>query len=314
MKSQNDTENTAESERKQIQNAYAYSRVSTTRQLSGTGMSRQQEGKPEEICQQHKWTLSEQTFGDFGVSAHKGKNRLQGDLATFIQLAKDKKLLPNPVLILEQWDRFSREDIDESEAAIMDLLKTGVAIHIAFSNQTFTKSSTKSIGDRVSILIACKAAYEYSANLSKRVGAAYAKKKAMSLETGKPYRFRCFAWLKWNEDKKEYETIPEKVESVKRLFELANIGYGVRTITRTLNQEKVPYIGAVCGKKIKSKGWANVSVQRILRGKEVLGFNSHTDPPVKMFPAIILRIPTVFGQRSDFSRTVIRFISDAVPI
>ena len=29
---------------------------------------------------------------------------------------------------------------------------------------------------------------------------------------------------------------------------------------------------------------------------------------------IILRIPTQFGQRSDFSRTVIRFNSDAVPI
>lgn len=28
----------------------------------------------------------------------------------------------------------------------------------------------------------------------------------------------------------------------------------------------------------------------------------------------ILRIPTHFGQLSDFGRTVIRFISDAVPI
>src|SRR4051794_17425362 len=106
-----------------IENAYAYSRVSSTRQLSGSGIARQR-GTPEEICEQHGWKLAEETFSDLGVSAFKGTNRFSGALSTFIQLAKAKRLKPNPVLILEQWDRFSREDIDESEHAIIDLLKT----------------------------------------------------------------------------------------------------------------------------------------------------------------------------------------------
>src|ERR1035438_7264862 len=160
-------EHILDKELKEIEHGYAYSRVSSDRQLAGTGMARQSEGKPEQICREHGWILAPQTFADFGVSAFKGKNRLKGDLATFVELSNEKKLLPNPVLILEQWDRFSRQDIDESEAAVMDLLRSGVAIHIAFANETFTKSSVKDIGARMKIMLACKAAFEYSANLSK---------------------------------------------------------------------------------------------------------------------------------------------------
>ena len=316
--------NQIEVERNAIENSYAYSRVSSTRQLSGTGMARQQEGKPEQICREHGWILSPQTFADFGVSAFKGKNRLKGDLATFVELANEKKLLPNPVLILEQWDRFSRQDIDESEAAVMDLLRSGVAIHIAFANETFTKSSVKDIGARIKIMLACKAAFEYSANLSKRVKAAYDKKKERSAESGKAYRFKAPGWLKWNKETEAYDVIPEKVLSIKRLFEFANTGLGIRGITKRLNTEHVLTIGTYNGEKIKSGNWSNVVVAGLIHSQKVLGINENVSPPVKMYPQVIddkvyyaakakadqRRTGRFFGRNSDEGRNLFLHLAE----
>src|SRR5436190_1301403 len=120
-----------------MKTAYSYVRLSSKGQIEGTGAQRQM-SKPSAICKDHGWILSPKSFKDLGVSAHKGDNRLKGDLSTFIQLAKEKKLGKEPVLLLEAFDRYSRQDIDESEPALLELLKMGVDVHIAFSNKTFT--------------------------------------------------------------------------------------------------------------------------------------------------------------------------------
>lgn len=156
------------SEVARIENAYSYIRLSSKKQLRGTGEHRQST-RAEAICEQMGWQLSPLTFQDLGVSAFTGKNRLTGALAEFIRLAKTGKLSPNPVLILEAWDRFSRQDLDESEKAVLELLRSGVAIHIGFGNRTFTRASTKDLAARVEILVAMKGAFDYSANLSRRV-------------------------------------------------------------------------------------------------------------------------------------------------
>ena len=250
-------------------------------------MARQSEGKPEAICKEHGWILANQTFADFGVSAFRGKNRLKGDLATFVKLVAEKKLLPNPVLILEQWDRFSRQDIEESEAAVMDLLRAGVAIYITFGNRTFTKSSTKELGHRIEIMVALKAAYEYSANLSKRISEGWNKKKQRLTKDGTAYRAKPPGWLKWNEQTQAYIAIPEKVQSLERLFALALAGHGVRNITKHLNQEGVERIGNYNGNKTKSVRWSNVVVANLLHSTKPMGLNDNLDPPVKMFPEVI---------------------------
>ena len=154
-----------------MKTAYSYIRLSSKKQTKGSGAERQTK-KAIEICKENGWNLSHLTFTDLGVSAYSGDNRLNGDLSIFIGLAKDAKLGNEPVLIIEQFDRFSRQDIDESEPAIIDLLKTGCCIHVAFVNKTFTKNSTKELGSRIEILLSLKQAHEYSANLSKRIKSA----------------------------------------------------------------------------------------------------------------------------------------------
>lgn len=233
--------------------------------------------------------MAKETFADYGVSAFSGANRLKGDLATFIRLAKEKKLKPNPVLLLEEWSRFSRQDIDESETAILDLLRNGIAIHIHFSNKTYTKQSINTLGDKIEIIVSCKAAYDYSSNLSKRIAKAYEKKKeAFANGTIKAYRFRCPGWLRWNKDTQCYDPIPERVASIKRIFQLACNGLGIRRIARELNREinKYPIIGTYKGRKIKSKHWAESTIMGIIQGGAVLGKNDAMDGKM-MFPSVI---------------------------
>ena len=256
------TLSTPETKRNQIQNAYAYSRVSSKKQLAGSGIERQA-GRPENICEQFGWTLSDLTFTDYGVSAFKGTNRLRGDLATFIQLAQDGKLLPHPVLILEAWDRFSRQDIDESEKAIMDLLKTGVAIHIAFSGQTFTKASTVSIGDRVSILIACKAAFEYSSNLSKRVSAAKSAKFETIANGGSAnISENAPSWVTWDKTTQSFIRNGNALIVLGLIRDITS-GKSINSIVRELNQNKTP--------SFYGGSWSSRTVKKILSNQALLG-------------------------------------------
>jgi hypothetical protein len=125
-------------------------------------------------------------------------------LAIFIELAKEKKLGDFPVLIIEQFDRFSRQDIDESEPAILDLLKTGVDIHVAFTNKTFTKESTKDLASRIEILLSLKAAFDYSENLSKRIKSANVTLKS-KINAGEVMKQRNTPnYYSFDTDKKQY--------------------------------------------------------------------------------------------------------------
>ena len=49
-----------------------------------------------------------------GVSAFRGKNRKKGDLSVFLAALEAGELEPNPVLILEDLDRLSRDKIMSS--------------------------------------------------------------------------------------------------------------------------------------------------------------------------------------------------------
>lgn len=219
--------------------------------------------KPDAICRQHGWTLSKQTFQDLGVSAYTGKNRLKGHLATFIKLAKDNRLAANPVLIIEAFDRFSRQDIDESEPTLIGLLKCGVDVHVAFSNKTFTAGSTKSLADRIEILVALKSAYEYSANLSTRIKAAKERKRR-EIQSGKPVPHNnAPKYFTWNKDAQRYEH-NEKTQIVKRLVKMFLAGNTLYSIARTLNREHVPTVKT-------DSAWSGNAIRSILKNRTLLG-------------------------------------------
>ena len=247
-----------------MKTAYSYVRLSSKRQTKGSGEQRQM-ARAIEICEENGWTLADKTFSDLGVSAFTGSNRLKGDLGNFISLAKKHQLGDSPILILEQFDRFSRQDIDESEPAILDLLKSGVDIHVAFTGKTFTRESTKDMLSRIEILVSLKAAFDYSANLSKRIkGANVALRKR--LKNGEIIRHRNTPlYYSFDADKKQYVQ-NEKAAIAKRVIDEYLKGktmYGVATL---LNNEDIPRIGY--SKTVK---WEVMNVKNILSNPSICG-------------------------------------------
>lgn len=247
-----------------VYTAYSYVRLSSKRQLSknSTGQERQ-ESKPEAICKRYGWNLSPKSFKDLGVSAFKGKNRLQGDLAAFIQLAKDTKLGPQPLLIIEAFDRWSRQDIDESETALLNLLKSGVAIHVAFSNKTFTVESTKSLVDRIEILVSLKAAHEYSANLSSRVKSAKERKRDKIINGEVVTHNNVPKYFTFDEESQTYGH-NDNTKVVTAIVDDYLAGNSLYSIATKLNEKKTsPF-------RYGSQ-WSATSVRSVLRNKALIG-------------------------------------------
>jgi len=258
------TKTDAETERDRIENAYSYVRLSSKKQLGDdrSGLDRQM-ARPKEICDAHGWNLQGQTFADLNVSSFHGRNRLQGNLGRFIALVKDGKLAPNPVLILESWDRYSRDTLDEAFESVRDLLKAGVAFHIAYGDRTFTKAALQSAESRGEIERALEAARNYSQHLSDRVSAAKQRKLAR-LANGDIGNLDDMApsWVTF--DKTTHTFKPnERAKAVAEIFNQYQRGQSIVGIARNLKTESVkPFYG---------KKWYGSSIRHILGSKTVTG-------------------------------------------
>ena len=269
---------------------FSYARVSSDIQATAdrTGLDRQLE-KARRVSREKGWRLDEKlSIVDAGVSAFKGKNVKDTEkLGALLKAVKEGRIPAGYIMIIEALDRLTRQEIDIALALIMDILRSGLEIYVDRSGRHLTKESLKSPIDLIVAIVELAAGNEYSAKLGQRVSDAWVVKKQRLAEDGKPYRYRAPGWLKWNDDKKCYDPIPEQVKKLERVFELANQGIGVRGIAKRMNAEGIHTIGSYCGKKIKSKIWANSTIQKLIHRKAVIGWNTNVTPPVQMFPAVI---------------------------
>lgn len=221
----------------QIKNAYSYIRLSSKKQTDAdkSGIDRQLDNF-KIVCERYGWMPQTQTFKDLGVSGYDGSN-FQGQLGEFMKLAKDGKLAENPVLVIESLDRFSRQDIDSSEPAVINLLKAGVALHIKFTSQTFTKASTVELGDRIVIMVALKSAYTYSQQLSERIKAAK-DRKLIKLGKGESVNICDYAprWISWKAGKL---VLNDNADAVRIIFKEYTSNKSLSAICRVLHNNNI---------------------------------------------------------------------------
>ncbi len=251
-----------------MKTAYSYIRLSSKRQTkdTATGQTRQLE-KAAAVCKEKGWQPSSKTFQDLGVSGFKGKNRLQGALSEFIKLAKSGKLGESGtvVLLLEGFDRFSRQNIDEAEPAFLDLLRCGVDIHVSLINKTFTKDHTKDLSSRIEILVAIKQAHDFSALLSSRI------KSTQTIRDGKINSGQIVRtcnvprYYAFDDTRKTYIQTPAAAV-VKEIIKTYLAGESLYGISQKLNNEKIPCIGY----KSRVK-WSRMTIRGILKTKALYG-------------------------------------------
>lgn len=249
--------------------AYSYLRFSTLEQSKGDSRRRQSE-RPEGVCEQFGWALQDRTYKDCGVSALRGKNRKKGDLSVFLAALEAGELEENPVLILEDLDRLSRDKIMPSMDCARKILETGCDIFSIIERKLYTRAQLDDPMGLMSLIWRFYLAHEESKKKADRSRENWAEKHKQAAEKGTVFSKICPGWLKVVDQNVaggrrtggRFVQVPERVAVVKNLFKWCVEGQGLQQIMRRLEREKVPPFRS---------GWAQKYIWEILRDRRVLG-------------------------------------------
>lgn len=252
--------------------AYSYQRFSTAAQSGGDSLRRQQ-SLAEDYCKSHGLTLDDTLdLTDAGVSAFLGKNATDaGKLGAFLRMVQDGAVPRGSVLLIESFDRLSRQHAREASALLSLINAADVDVVTLNDGRKYTKDD-----DQMEWLIGCLMmirGHEESATKAKRVRAAWEEKKATARK-GVILTSSCPPWLVPTVRRKQgqkgnlpggFRIVPDKGAVVKRIFTLYTSGVGPDTIAKTLNTEGVPTLSG------RGK-WARGVVVRTIDSKATLGY------------------------------------------
>jgi len=257
--------------------AYSYLRFSSDKQEQGDSVRRQLK-LAEDYAVKHSLKLDTSTYRDLGVSAFKGKNKVEGSLGAFLEAIQKKRIKAGSVLLVESLDRLSRESVDTALELFMSIIRRGITIVTLQDGQIYSTESIKDNWTKLIIALAVMArAHEESLTKSMRVKEAWNKKR----EAGEVLTRMCPAWLKYDKDWKVNE---KKADTVRRIFKMAMDGHGTPAIARLLNEDKTPTMGW-------AKEWTFGTVAAILKNPAVIGTlvskKTDADPVEDYYPSIV---------------------------
>lgn len=247
--------------------AYIYIRFSTVAQEGGESFDRQRDGGLG-LIKDKGWTLAE-TIEDLGRSAFKGEHMLSdGALGKFSDRVRAGDIAPGSWLIAEKTDRLSRQGWEVLFDWLREMTRKGLNI-ITLDGHVFTAKTLRDQISVIKILLGGEADQQFSAKISERVQDAYvAAVNRGTTKEGKKLSSRCPGWLVINRDRTEFNTIPERVDVVRIVYELGAEGRGSRWIAKHLNERHIP----TWGKKQKAAdGWDATTVQWLLKSPAVEG-------------------------------------------
>lgn len=244
--------------------AYSYLRFSTPEQQKGDSF-RRQSSMAASYAARHGLELDEElTFHDLGRSAFRGQNLAEaGRLGDFLEAARSGIVPRGSVLLVEQLDRISRQSARKAVRALESIVDAGVVVVTLNDERAYTATSLDDEPwDLLVAILTFMRANEESATKARRVKAAWEAKRqsaSTSLLTKRaPY------WLKVSEEGTRFELLPERVATLRRIFEDYIGGTGHHAIAESLNREGLAPWGS-------GKHWHKSYVSKLLRNPAVIG-------------------------------------------
>ena len=267
--------------------------MSTLNQLRGDSLKRQLESSQKYAIENDLILVDEidgRPLKDIGISAYQSNNSEIGVLATFLRAVKGGKIEKGSVLLIESLDRLSRDFVLKALSQFIEILEAGIEIVSLIDGQRYTYEQINQNPLQLYISLGVMhRANEESATKSKRIIASWDSKRKNAIN--KPMTSKCPGWLVLNKQNNCFDLIPERVEVVKKIFEMCAHQCGIWTIAKYLNENRVPLFG-------KSKFWLISYIKKIISSRAVLGeFQPHRvinrkyipegNPIIKYFPVII---------------------------
>lgn len=221
--------------------AISYVRFSSPEQRKGDSLRRQTEAT-EAWCQRNGMALDRDlSCKDEGRSAFHGRHRDdKAALGQFLKLAQGGKVPRGSYLLIENLDRLSREDEVPACHLLTSILMAGVkVVQLSPSEMVLTEKSNG--WELMRAVMELSRGHNESEMKSKRALGNWEAAVRRARE-GRIITLRLPAWV-------EVEGgAPRLVEAraavVRRIFKLAAEGYGMASIVKKLNADKVPPFGA----------------------------------------------------------------------
>lgn len=245
---------------------FPYVRFSTAKQADGNSIARQTERIESFVS---RYNLSVDTrLEDHGISSFRGANAKKGQLSEFLQRVRDGEIPFGSYLLIENWDRLSRQVLDASIEIFSDLIRSGIKIAVLDEDTVYDDLTSNSF---IRAIVQFERAHSESLRKSDMSKASWrAKHKAMAegaIATGKCPQWLVVkdgAWCKRDDICLHIET----------MFSLAQT-YGVAEAGRRLN--------AQFGTSYKTH-----QIQYLLRNRRLIGEHS----PVELSKEHGKNVPT----------------------
>lgn len=265
--------------------AYSYVRFSTAKQLLGDSLRRQVE-ECEKYCRENGLDLHPVSYRDLGVSAFKRRNIEKGALAAFIDAVQKGLIAKGSYLIIEQFDRLTRDDADAALELLLDLIrKCGIIVVTLFDKKVWDRKSIKDTVNLMTAMIYMSRANNESSAKSDRLYSFWGNKKrqAAAGQLKRIVTSECPRWLIPKPDKTGFDVDAAKVESIRKVFQMRISGYGISSIVTRANQQKWPVPGKLPVRKPKEEehvyqqrlaqgmNWHTSTVGRLLKNRALLG-------------------------------------------
>lgn len=240
--------------------AFSYIRFSTKRQQFGDSLRRQLE-KTRKYAAKYNLDLEEKTFEDLGISAFDSTNLKRGALAAFITAANDGKIPRGSYLLVESLDRLSRADVSMAVSMLFELVNLGIRVVALIDEKILDEESVKDPLNLMYAVLLFIRANEESETKSHRIKAVHSEKRA------KKHSFAFGqgpGWLQPNIERNGWDVIPDKAESVRKVFEYTVQGYGAVAIARIANEQGWPVPG-------RAEDWHKTLPNKLVCNRRVLG-------------------------------------------
>lgn len=222
-------------------------------------------------------------------------------LGAFLEAVKLGTVPKGSYLLVESLDRLSRNIPRKAVRVLEDICEAGVTLVTLTDNKVYDLDTIDK--DPMAMMMAYVVAIranEESERKSHRIRSAWTEKR-LNASRKKPMTKLAPGWLELREDRRAYETIPERVEVVKRIFREYLEGRGTHGIADGLNRDRIKPFG-------RAAFWHRSYVVKILENPAVIGrFTPHTieyvegkrtrkpqDPVEDYFPVVVE--PEVFAR------------------
>jgi DNA invertase Pin-like site-specific DNA recombinase len=204
------------------------------------------------------------------MSAFRMRNAKTGALAAFVEAVQNDIVAPGSCLLVENIDRLTRADMPDAMTLFLQIINAGIVVITLTNEQQYSRESLiKEPWSIYAIVSELMRANMESVHKSTRVADAYEQKRK-DAANGKLFTRMLPGWLRFNEDTRRIEVIPQRAEVVKTIFEKIDAGWSRQRIAQLLN-EKATGTWDIPNRKRKAQYWHSSYILKIVTNPAVVG-------------------------------------------